>query len=276
MKNKLPNVFSAILFVSTLALSLNSCSDADGITPSSWSASLTNFEPQNDPPTDICPCLDAAFDLEPLSELEKNHLLFMREEEKLARDVYLTFYDQYGLKVFNNIAQAEGKHMEAVLCLLNRYELEDPSIEKEVGEFVNSDLQSLYNELVGKGRVGLEDALAVGAWIEEVDIDDLTSSLENDIDNADVKAVFENLYRGSRNHLRAFVKNLSNRDMDYLPQVLDKTDFEAIIQSDQEQGSGLGGQCAHQGKGKGNGRKGGKNKGSGQGDCDGKGQGRGH
>ena len=37
-----------------------------------------------------------------LSDAEAATLVFMREEEKLARDVYITLYDQWEHPVFNN------------------------------------------------------------------------------------------------------------------------------------------------------------------------------
>ena len=95
--------------------------------------------------------LDSALTTLPAGELtaqEVDGLAFMREEEKLARDVYLTLYDQWNMPVFQNIAGSESTHMDAVLTILDRYGLEDPSAEKAVGEFTNPDLQALYDQLV--------------------------------------------------------------------------------------------------------------------------------
>jgi hypothetical protein len=65
-----------------------------------------------------------------LTTEEKNDLLFMREEEKLARDVYLTLHDIWGTPVFANIATSEQQHMDAILKLLNTYKLPDPTVGK--------------------------------------------------------------------------------------------------------------------------------------------------
>ena len=43
-----------------------------------------------------------------LTETDIAGLVFMREEEKLARDVYLTMSDRWGAPVFENIAASEG------------------------------------------------------------------------------------------------------------------------------------------------------------------------
>ena len=156
-----------------------------------------------------------------LSDLEKEGLLFMREEEKLARDVYITLNDIYNLRVFKNISRSEQIHMNAVKYLLDIYELEDPAEGNEVGVFTNPDLQTLYDNLIASGMVDEIEALKVGALIEETDIADLQTHIAEIDDNADIKFVYQNLLRGSSYHLRAFVFNLKVRGVIYEPQILD-------------------------------------------------------
>jgi len=67
----------------------------------------------------------------------------MREEEKLARDVYNTFYAQWGARVFNNIATSESRHMASIKTLPDRCGLTDPVGVDIPGDFVNSDLRAL-------------------------------------------------------------------------------------------------------------------------------------
>ena len=171
-----------------------------------------------------------------LSEQEKEHILFMREEEKLARDVYQTFYDLYGLPLFENIARSEQAHMDAIETLIERYDLEDPVAGQDVGEFVNEDLQALYNDLVQEGSASLADALRVGVLIEEIDILDLQASIDQ-TDALDVERVYENLMRGSRNHLRAFVSALERQTGEaYEPMELSVEAYEEILGGDVEIG----------------------------------------
>jgi hypothetical protein len=134
-------------------------------------------------------------------------LLQMREEEKLARDVYLTLYATWGKRVFSNIIESEQRHMDAIKSLLDKYHLDDPAAGKLVGEFTNSDIQSLYNELVLTGSKSLEDAFKVGVRIEELDIQDLTT-LVKATDNLDIKRVYANLLKASQRHLSAFESQL--------------------------------------------------------------------
>ena len=168
-----------------------------------------------------------------LNQSESEGLLYMREEEKLARDAYWTFDDQYSLPVFENIAEAEETHMESVKVLMDKYGLIDPIL--GAGEFSNPDLQALYDDLVAQGSSSEEEALRVGAIIEETDIQDLKDRLEK-TDNEDIKMVYESLMRGSRNHLRAFVSNLERRGIGYIPQVLSQEEFDQIVGTSIERG----------------------------------------
>ena len=141
-----------------------------------------------------------------LAEAEARDLLFMREEEKLARDVYLAMHGEYGLRVFSNIPKAEQRHMDALLGLLNTYGLEDPALDP-IGKFANPELQELYDTLVAMGLESKLDALMVGALIEEVDIEDIVEAMKR-TDKSDILNVYGNLVAGSENHLNAFVWNI--------------------------------------------------------------------
>ena len=166
-------------------------------------------------------------------QVEKDALIFMREEEKLARDVYLEMNDLWSRMVFDHISSSEQTHMDAVQNLLEVYGLEDPVGNHARGVFTNQDLQSLHDNLVNKGEQSLIDALMVGAAIEEIDIIDI-ENYYRDINQADIITVFENLQKGSRNHLRAFVKNLNNQGVTYEPQYLDQITYDSIINSSKE------------------------------------------
>ena len=174
---------------------------------------------------------------EELNQSEIDALLFMREEEKLARDVYLTLYEKWNLVIFNNIARSEQQHMDAVKVLLDQYNLEDPML-GEIGEFENQVLQDLYDELILTGSKSVQDALKVGGAIEEIDILDLKESLA-DATNTDVIRVFESLLRGSNNHLRAFVNNYNRQAGEtYQPQYMSQVEFDEI--TNQSSGTGNG------------------------------------
>ncbi|MCK5772857.1 MAG: DUF2202 domain-containing protein, partial [Thermoplasmata archaeon] len=103
---------------------------------------------------------------EGLSDVEIEGLLFMREEEKLARDVYSYLYDLWGQRTFDNIQGAEQKHMDSLLGLIEEYSLEDPVGDNEPGIFEDQALQDLYDDLIESGEASLVDALLVGAAIE--------------------------------------------------------------------------------------------------------------
>lgn len=142
-----------------------------------------------------------------LSSQEKDGLIYMRMEEKLARDVYLTLGKTYKQKMFVNIPESEQRHMDAVKTLLDKYEIPDPVTNNEIGSFANADFKKLYDELVVKGQTSFKDAMLVGKAIEELDIKDLNERLEQ-TDNPDIISVYANLKQGSENHLKAFMNHL--------------------------------------------------------------------
>jgi hypothetical protein len=173
---------------------------------------------------------------ENLSAEEEAGLIFMREEEKLAHDVYFKLYETYGIQIFSNIAASEETHTATVLLLIDKYDLTDPVGENTIGIFSNSNLQMLYDSLIVVGNSNEMEALKVGAAIEEIDILDLENQLNTVVDNQDIELVYQNLQKGSRNHLRAFVKNLSNRGVTYEPQYLPMDMYLDIINGDMETG----------------------------------------
>lgn len=165
----------------------------------------------------------------PLSEAETDALLFMREEEKLAHDVYVTLYAQWGARVFTNIAASEQTHTDAVATLLDRYGLSDPTEGNAVGEFTDPALQSLYDQLIEQGDVSLANAFKVGAAIEEIDILDLEQRIA-ETDHADIQLVYARLLAGSANHLRAFTSTLERQTGEsYTPQYMEQAEYDAII-----------------------------------------------
>ena len=151
-----------------------------------------------------------------LTDLEKSWLTYLREEEKLARDVYLFLYEKWHSPLFNNIAVAEQTHMDAIKVLLDRYGIPDPAAGKSRGEFSNADLEVLYGELIQQGSASLVEALKVGVLIEETDIDDLSEAMTS-ATRKDIKTVYGNLLQGSVSHLEAFVSNLAKSGVTYEP-----------------------------------------------------------
>lgn len=171
-----------------------------------------------------------------LNSVESAALLYMREEEKLAHDVYVTLYAKWGLPVFQNISQSEQTHTDAIKVLLDRYGLTDPA-SNQVGAFTNPELQKLYTDLIARGGQSLSEALKVGAAIEEIDILDLQKRLAQ-TNHADIQQVYNNLLKGSANHLRAFVSTLKTQTGEtYQPQYLTADVYQSIIGST---GAGIG------------------------------------
>lgn len=169
-----------------------------------------------------------------LSEQEKKDLIFLREEEKMARDVYDHCYEKYGLNIFNNISASEETHFGSVLTLLVKYGIEDPATNKLPGEFSNADLQLLYNDLIQQADVSLISALQVGATIEDMDIADIKAFYAN-TSRPDLISVYDALTCGSRNHLRSFIAQIESNGGSYTPQYISQNEFDVIVNSEKEQ-----------------------------------------
>ncbi len=139
-----------------------------------------------------------------LTTAQKAALLFMYQEEKVARDVYLTLGKKYPTATtFTNIALSEQTHTDSVEKLCIKYKVDISKVnESSIGNFVLPELQSLYDTLVIQGSVSLTEGLKVGVAIEEKDIKDIMTYAVGM--PTDVKNVFQNLLNGSYNHLAAF------------------------------------------------------------------------
>jgi hypothetical protein len=165
----------------------------------------------------------------PLSQAEINDLKFLREEEKLARDVYLYSYNKYQLNIFDNISQSEQKHMNSVLNLMNKYGIPD-SASTEIGVFNNPDLQTLYNSLTKQADISLIEALKAGATIEDLDINDIDDFTINTT-KPDLLNVYANLNCGSKNHIRSFTNQLEINEATYVPQYISVEEYNVILSS---------------------------------------------
>jgi hypothetical protein len=173
-----------------------------------------------------------------LSAEEEASLIFMVQEEQLARDVYNVMIEKWNITPFQNIVKSEQMHVDAVKQLLTRYEIADPSL--EAGKFADPTLQKLYDDLIAQGSVSQIEALKVGALIEEVDIKDLQTRLAT-TDNADIQLIYTNLMNASNNHLRAYATNYGTLSGTvYTPSILSAEEFQAIMNSPMGRGNGNG------------------------------------
>ena len=227
----------SILFVAAIAVTLVSCDQFENALPTIAESQFVEFKADGTSYFDVS-ALQTNFTtgVDDLTQSEIDGLLLMREEEKMAQEVYLKFYELWGSTVFNNIAKSEASHTSAVLSLLNYFGIDDPA-STEVGVFANEAVQNLYNELVTAGSESALKAFETGAFIEEYDILDLENLLEANT-NADIQIVYGNLLKGSRNHLRAFVNQINVYGSSYTPFLLTEEYYLEIIESTMENGYG--------------------------------------
>jgi len=162
------------------------------------------FEDAPKPGSSATLIMQSAEEISELDATEIMHLEFIREEEKMARDVYRVLYGIWGNPIFANIIESEQNHMDAMANLLAFYGVDDPVISDETGAFKSEAISDYYSDLVARGSASLIDALLVGAEIEEFDILDIWKAYD-ETDEERIQKVYQNLYEGSYNHLQAFV-----------------------------------------------------------------------
>jgi len=170
-----------------------------------------------------------------LTAYEKESILHMREEEKVARDVYINLLNKWNIGVFSNISSSEQKHMDAMLVLLNTYNITDPVGNNNIGIFTNPDFQKLYDQLMAKGLASEMEAITTGLTIEDMDIYDLNEALKQ-VNKADIQTSYGNLLRASKNHMREFYSQLQSRGGTYVPKYITQQEFNDIVNSPKEHG----------------------------------------
>jgi len=213
-------VFSSILITACSKAPAIETEKDDISTKTSIAYSLTDIP--------VTPAEIAAFPFEELSTEEIAALTFMREEEYLAHDVYYKLYQKYHKPIFNNIKKSELVHTNAIKALLVKYNLPDPAVNHVTGVFSDPTMQNLYNTLIAQGYISMMNGLVVGATIEDLDIFDLNNHLL-EVDNQDILFTFNNLRRGSCNHMRAFYANIKAFGGSYTPQYISQEEFDEII-----------------------------------------------
>jgi hypothetical protein len=168
-----------------------------------------------------------------LTDQEKSDLIFLRQEEKLAHDVYVYAYDKYGITIFNNISNSEQTHINNMTDLLTKYNIPDPASGMPEGEFADVQLQTLYDQLTEKVNISVKDALEAGATIEDLDISDIQDFYAR-TSKSDILKVYDLLTCGSRNHLRGFTGQLKTLGVTYSPQFLTASEYQTILSGNHE------------------------------------------
>lgn len=161
---------------------------------------------------------------------EQDGILLMREEEKLARDVYLALYETWNLRTFSNIARAEQRHIDAVAVLMKYKGIDDQLADALPGVFTIPKMAALYEELVARGSQSVTEALKVAAFIEDLDIYDLELLIAEAQDETTIR-VYENLLAGSEQHMRAFVGQLSRFGETYESVYIDAERLSEILKT---------------------------------------------
>ena len=163
-----------------------------------------------------------------LTASEISHLQFIREEEKLARDIYLLLAEQWELRIFAKIAESEQRHTDAVRLVLEKYGATDPAKATLPGIFADKNLQDLYRLLLVEGGKSSLEALKVGALTEEKDISDINLAVK-ETNKQDLLELYAYLKDGSSTHLRGFMAQIKAAGGSYSPQFISQEEFEKAM-----------------------------------------------
>jgi hypothetical protein len=164
-----------------------------------------------------------------LSSREKDGMLFIREEEKTARDLYRSLYEKNNLSIFVDLMRSEQSHMDQAKAIIDKYGLTIPG-KDDPGAFQNQTLQKIHDELLAAGLQSDQNALQMAATFEEISIMDLTKELAA-TQAEDVIVVYQGLLAGSRKHLRSYVNELQAQGIQYYPVYLSQSEFEETIKA---------------------------------------------
>lgn len=174
--------------------------------------------------------------IETVGRRERSDLRYVREQEKLTRDVHLSLYERWRLKAFRKAAFRERSHINWALVLHDKYELGDPAGSLGVGVFTRADLQELYDDLTQLGAESVGSALTVAAALEEMNIYTLRIRALRRTQNQDMRTLYQNLMKGARNNLRVFHRLLTRRGIEYQPAHLSVETYFEIVDSPRERG----------------------------------------
>ena len=171
-----------------------------------------------------------------ITKEEKQDIWFILEEEKMVRDLYYNFYQEYDNEVFEKLYKAENTQFEAVQQLVRNYNLEDPTSNKDVGKFKNLQIQMIYDELLEQGNENIKESMIASIDAQERSLRDVRENIER-TDKDDIIFVFKNLETASKNHLRILMERLKEEGKDYESQYLEQADFDDITSDEIETGA---------------------------------------
>lgn len=165
---------------------------------------------------------------QPLGADEQRDLQRIREQRKLARDLYWDLAKHWGSLVLVRLGAAEQTHLNTLDTLLDHYGLSDPVAGHAVGESGDPKFQALHVQIVEVGHRSEMAASQAGLLVEEMSLSDLAAARAR-TRQPEIAAVYDDLLRNSRNHLRALFRQMQRFEGEYVPQSLSLSDFEAIV-----------------------------------------------
>ncbi len=173
-----------------------------------------------------------------VSDQVRGDLLFIYEEEKMARDLYASFGEKWGWQTIGRVSMSESMHLNSVMNLLHTYGIPEPVL--PTGSYQSAAISELAKRLLNEGIASEDAALHSALYVEEYDIADLTKRM-NDTADPSILSTYQYLLNGSNAHLRYFYSLLVENGGTYTPQVLSQQAFDAALASQGGVGPMMGG-----------------------------------
>ncbi len=174
------------------------------------------------------------FPFEDLSGQEEKGIVFVREEEKVAVNFYGMMSDLFGSEVLTQLAESERTHLGVTALPVEKYHLQDPTVDRTDGEFMSNSLQAHYDELIEEGSPSLSDAFIAGTTLQEASLVTIQNQLDRVANNRDLRNMYAALRVATRNHLRIMFREVTDHGGSYAPLFMEQAAFQAIVSSDFE------------------------------------------
>lgn len=156
-----------------------------------------------------------------LNEKEITTITQLIGKEKIAKDVYENFYQQYKNNLFGNIAKRKQKHIDIWKNILAKQ-----NISVDENDAV-AETENLKDQFISEG-IDEISALKTALKIEELNLNDIYTVRRNSIKSA-IREAANGVECGTKNHLFVFYRALKEKHENYTHQYISGKKFNNIV-----------------------------------------------
>lgn len=156
-----------------------------------------------------------------LNEKEITAITQLIGKEKIAKDIYGNFYQQYKNNLFGNITKRKQKHIDIWKNILAKQ-----NISVDENDAV-AETENLKNQFISEG-IDEISALKTALKIEELNLNDIYTVRRNSSKSA-VREAANGVECGTKNHLFVFYRALKEKHGNYTHQYISGKKFNNIV-----------------------------------------------